>query len=933
MAKPKRMTVAEICGERQMKKKQSMKYVSKVQRGNIESLVIRDDISNRSPSRNTTTRLEGHQPMTDSRVAFESAYHGSSAASADPLNSFFAAQDFLEQITDTSVGQEEAPRTVESQKSLTVTQRSKTKQTRLSLVDDVEVGLPQASGTSPKKTPIAKRSQTSHWAWDAQIFDASTTEKPSGPNPELREDLRSGTAATLESALANFGESEDVVPNVADKARSTVFGRRRSSIKKAFPVNNARRRRSIDRASIESDGQGLSGKGRRRSLLTERRSRMEITVGSYVRDTTLRYETREYEVLRKTFEKHQDADHQLLSEAIPAILRELRYRDVREDWIRELCQRRVGESSFIELEHFVEVVNEYQRMHLEELYQDFKFSQQNSRGILTVEDTAILLERQGFAVVPCVLRELLYEVKQSGDEEIDGVRSDDYVHLREIFQYRGGFTNNEVEEAKSLFKRYDQNNNGRMDMEELCSALRWLGLPLQEGAADNGPMEHLVKLTESLHLAGDEGLIYEDFLQVLRRHREQETRLARSLYERQLQASGMVVNFEGAVNVMRELGYRTTSRAVVEEAAEQIGVDPDVESISFDNFYMTMRQVRKNEGFLEAELMEFEEAFHAHDMDGSGAVDVCELGGALRWLGYPVTVEEQQDLMDDADIDKSGEVDFDEFLKIMRWYKELELEQVMTAVATFDKDHNGTLDMSELQCLLVGLGYYKLSPGQEDLIERMTDMQGSIEAGGVPTLITKLSKFSREEFRKTHGYQGSELERLRREFKRADVDQSGGIAREEIQTLFKRCWVGPWDRKAASQVIASVDKDGDASLDFLEFLHLMRLLQDRADFAQVLKEQKTAAAGGWYHSEVRDLRKIFKIADSDMSKKLNSDELNNMLGKIMPLTATLTRKISHIIAELGLDIKKGMDFCEFLRLMRRVQDEHLLEESRVEGYS
>eukprot|EP00971_Amphidinium_carterae_P166198 3294094-Amphidinium_carterae.1 len=26
-------------------------------------------------------------------------------------------------------------------------------------------------------------------------------------------------------------------------------------------------------------------------------------------------------------------------------------------------------------------------------------------------------------------------------------------------------------------------------------------------------MEHLVKLTESLHLAGDEGLIYEDFLQ------------------------------------------------------------------------------------------------------------------------------------------------------------------------------------------------------------------------------------------------------------------------------------------------------------------------------------------------------------------------------------------------------------------------------------
>eukprot|EP00971_Amphidinium_carterae_P308360 6127809-Amphidinium_carterae.1 len=56
-----------------------------------------------------------------------------------------------------------------------------------------------------------------------------------------------------------------------------------------------------------------------------------------------------------------------------------------------------------------------------------------------------------------------------------------------------------------------------------------------------------------------------------------------------------------------------------------------------------------------------------------GAVDVVELGGALRWLGYPVTVERAhhrcctaQELMYDVDVDRSGEIDFDEFLKIMR---------------------------------------------------------------------------------------------------------------------------------------------------------------------------------------------------------------------------------------------------------------------------
>ena len=43
--------------------------------------------------------------------------------------------------------------------------------------------------------------------------------------------------------------------------------------------------------------------------------------------------------------------------------------------------------------------------------------------------------------------------------------------------------------------------------------------------------------------------------------------------------------------------------------------------------------------------------------------------------------------------------------------------------------------------------------------------------------------------------------------------------------------------------------------------------------------------------QVRDLRKIFKIADSDASKKLSMEELNTMLTTVLPLSKSRAQRI------------------------------------------
>ena len=68
------------------------------------------------------------------------------------------------------------------------------------------------------------------------------------------------------------------------------------------------------------------------------------------------------------------------------------------------------------------------------------------------------------------------------------------------------------------------------------------------------------------------------------------------------------------------------------------------------------------------ELQRVMDTFNTFDADGSGAIDVDELGVLLKALCVPLkNKKELEDLMEDMDDDGSGDIDFDEFYA---WYKE-----------------------------------------------------------------------------------------------------------------------------------------------------------------------------------------------------------------------------------------------------------------------
>jgi Ca2+-binding EF-hand superfamily protein len=70
--------------------------------------------------------------------------------------------------------------------------------------------------------------------------------------------------------------------------------------------------------------------------------------------------------------------------------------------------------------------------------------------------------------------------------------------------------------------------------------------------------------------------------------------------------------------------------------------------------------------FSKEDIQVFAAGFREYDLDGSGSIDVDELGLALKALGQGYNAENLQSVIDAVDDDKSGAIEWPEFLQVMR---------------------------------------------------------------------------------------------------------------------------------------------------------------------------------------------------------------------------------------------------------------------------
>lgn len=85
-------------------------------------------------------------------------------------------------------------------------------------------------------------------------------------------------------------------------------------------------------------------------------------------------------------------------------------------------------------------------------------------------------------------------------------------------------------------------------------------------------------------------------------------------------------------------------------------------SFDWDTFINFLDEIW-NDADISAQITE---AFHVFDEDGSGAISAVELKHVMTNLGEKLTDKEIDDIFCEGDVDGDGQIDYDEFMKMMQ---------------------------------------------------------------------------------------------------------------------------------------------------------------------------------------------------------------------------------------------------------------------------
>ncbi|XP_053112231.1 calmodulin-like protein 3 [Hemicordylus capensis] len=393
--------------------------------------------------------------------------------------------------------------------------------------------------------------------------------------------------------------------------------------------------------------------------------------------------------------------------------------------------------------------------------------------------------------------------------------------------------------------------------------------------------------------------------------------------------------------VMRSLGHNPTEAELQTMVSE---VDANgTGTVDFSEFLSLMAKRTRD---MDSEE-EIREAFRVFDKDGNGYISAAELRHVMTNLGEKLTNEEVDEMIKEADVDRDGRVNYEEFVRTF---------------SHFDTDGDGFITRKELgtamrslEHVLVHLGEVFTDEKLDEMIKAAdTDGDGKVSFQEFVRMVTKRSEdpggnlcfinvkrrkvtdvwsnqldFSSHNFhpfaeQKGTFYKSKEkhffcvLNRSKAvsvirgaeenmahqlseeqiaEFKEAfllfDKDGDGAITTKELGTVMRSLGQNPTEAELR-EMISELDADGSGTVDFPEFLTLMARKIKNSDGEE-------------------EIREAFRVFDKDGNGYVSAAELRHIMTN---LGEKLTdEEVEDMIKEADVDGDGQVNYEEFLRIM------------------
>lgn len=583
------------------------------------------------------------------------------------------------------------------------------------------------------------------------------------------------------------------------------------------------------------------------------------------------------------------------------------------EWIDEIITT-LTRYSTLSLNEFTVFVKKYKDRQREYYKEVFNENDSDNSGAVDKTELRELLNNVGIVPLKHVLEQVMEEVDEDGSGTVG---FDEFEKVMEILRVREGFTKSEVEEFEHAFKKFDRDGSGEIDTDELIGILGWLGYTQSDAVVK--------EVLQKVDFDGSGSVSKEEFLVCMRQFRQKEVDNVNALIaECDTDGSG-TINSAELRGLLKTLGYKL-SPDVLREIEKDAGCAEKAE-MTFNDLWQMIRLFRMREGFLRAEVEELKEGFDKYDKRGHGEVDCIDLGHILRWLGYSPSLQEQQILVAEVDIDHSGLLDFSEFMKLMRKKREAFFTKTFQAFCKHEVEceaeaGTGQLKMETVLKALRLVGVFK--------VPFEIDKDQTIDFEVFVRMVKKSHDIARDSFRANAGFTDDEVRGYKDAFNMYDADRSGDISNRELQRLLVDLYPADAQSKESREKLAKVmeaaDADGNGRLDFGDFLRMNRQYQTELENDRILKEHLVIEETGFDSSEVEGYRSLFKQESTrNAGGQLTFSDIRRMIHSIVPLGAKHLVDLKEIIGKSGLVEGSGntVGFPEFLRVMKQVQDLNL----------
>lgn len=480
-----------------------------------------------------------------------------------------------------------------------------------------------------------------------------------------------------------------------------------------------------------------------------------------------------------------------------------------------------------------------------------------------------------------------------------------------------GFESNELARMRATFNRFKVPDTIDVHKDDLAEILSRLGYMMCDE-------EEIKKIADDISIYST--LDFNEFVSVVERFSNYEIGKFKETFEKFDEDSSGQLSAVECEKLMSELGF-TPLKSMIKEALDVVDKDGSGQ-LNFPEFIHLQAIYRSSEGFNASEVDRLMELFRDECEGGKDAMSATKLKELLLHFYGPQSLEHvkvfakeasapssrKDAVVEEGETVKVPELHFPEVMIWARRLREAEFADYAREFEKQDTDGSGFVDLEEIQMLMQSFHLTCNKAAIQEFINLVDDdwVPPDEQTEGDPK--EKDGKLDYDEFvnlmillRDSDGFTKAELKGFKLCFKRFDDDDSGDVDVLELSDMLR--YLGHNSKlDDVHQLIAKVDFNDSGSLDFREFVRLMRIHRE---------------------TEIVKIKKAFNSGKDANSGCVPSEKVPGALKECETSLPDKNESSSYKMPMAGVDL----DFDSFVSLVDNVREFRVAEGRKKAGFS